>query len=377
MKYCVLYPEAKNVHLVKDVGMIAYKLNRLHNVDSFIACYNNDKYDYLESEVKGLKINFIEKKHSHFVNVFKYLKKEAKNIDVLQIFHVTLKSVVYAFLYKFFNRRGTIFLKLDCSNALVLKLENLKLVEKIILNAYLKRVDIIGVEQEEIFKKLKKILFKYKDKLLNVSNGLDFDNPIFKEDINYKDKENVVITVGRIGSPEKSMNTLMEAFENIDKTIRANWKLVFIGPIEESFKNYITEFFSKCTDAKKYIEFKGPIYDRTLLFNEYKKAKIFCLTSEYESFGFSLIEAGAFGDVIVSTDVGIASEIIKNSNGKIIPFKDSKALTDVLCGIMQDNNLENKGKETEKIVKGKYSWNKITEILYTKIIEIRGKKIDE
>lgn len=377
MKYCVLYPEAKNVHLIKDVGMLAYKLNKLYNVDSCVACYNNDKYEYLESEVKGLKIHFIERKHKHFINIFKYLKKEARNIDVLQIFHVTFKSVVYAFLYKFFNKKGTIFLKLDCSNELVVKLQNLKFFERIILNSYFKKVDIIGVEQEDIFEKFQNILPTYKGKLLNVSNGLDFDKSIFEKDVDYSTKENIIITVGRIGSPEKSMDTLINAFKDINKEIRSNWKLIFVGPIDEKFKGYIKEFFSKYAGEKKYIEFKGPIYNRTELFEEYRKAKIFCLTSEYESFAFSLIEAGAFGDVIVSTDVGIASEIIKNSNGELIPFKDSKVLTEILTKMIKSNELKIFGESTEKFVRKKYSWNKITEILYKKITEIRGKSVND
>lgn len=377
MKYCVLYPDAQNVHLIKDVGMIAYKMNKLYGADSFVACYENGSYDYLENEVKGLKIDFIEKKHKHIFNIYEYLKSKAKDIDVLQIFHITLKSVIYAFLYKHFNKRGTIFLKLDCSDKLVLKLKNLKIFERIVLDVYLSKVDIIGVEQEEIFKKFKSMLIKFQDKLVNIPNGLDFDKEILSKKIDYNKKKNVIINVGRIGSPEKASDMLMKAFKNIDEDIRRNWKLIFVGPIEDEFKGYIDEFFNKYPKMKESIIFKGSIYDRKLLFQQYRNAKIFCLTSKYESFAFSLIEAGALGNVIVSTDVGIAAEIVKAHNGKLVPFDDVDALSDSLSTLIKDDDIKHKGMLTEEIVRDKYDWNKITKTLYKKLIEIRSKNQNE
>ena len=110
--YCVLYPEAENVHLIKDVGMIAYKMFKLFGYEASLACYENGSYDYLEKEVKGLKLNFIERKYNNnILDGIRYLRKNAKSIDVLQLFHITIRSVVYAFTYKLFNSKGKIYLK--------------------------------------------------------------------------------------------------------------------------------------------------------------------------------------------------------------------------------------------------------------------------
>lgn len=373
MKYYVLYPKAENVHLIKDVGMIAYKLHKLYGYDSYVASYNNDKYDYLNKEVKGLKMDFIQKKGKNLINVFKFLSKNSKNIDVLQIFHMTFNSVVYAFLYKFFNRQGVVFLKLDCTELILHKIKHMKAVEKILFNLFLGRVDIIGVEQKHIFDKLKYLLGKHSSKLINVPNGIDFEACYLKKDTSFKDKENIILNVGRIGSSEKATDILMKAFALVNKDIRKSWKLVFVGPIEDSFKKTIEDFFKEYPDMKANIIFKGPIFNREELFKEYKKSKIFCLTSTYESFGIALIEAIACGNVIVSTRVGIAEEIVRKGKGEVVDVGNYKAIAAALKKLMTSNNLDKYSEEMKIYCKEQYNWDTIVENLHYRINNIKGK----
>jgi len=374
VRYYVLYPKAENVHLIKDVGMIAYKLHKLYGYNSYIASYNNDKYYYLDEEVKGIKMDFIQKKNKNLINIFKYLSENSKNIDVLQIFHMTFNSVVYALLYKFFNRRGIIFLKLDCTELILQKIKNMKSIERIFFNFFLSSVDIIGVEQEYIFDRLKYLIGKHSNKLINVPNGIDFEADYFKKDINFKDKENIILNVGRIGSSEKATDLLMKAFSLIDEEIRKEWKLVFVGPVEDSFKETIEDFFQKYPNIKADIIFKGPIFNREELFQEYKKSKIFCLTSAYESFGIALIEAIACGNVIVSTRVGIAEEIVKEGKGAVVNVGDYKAIAVELKKLMTSDNLDKYSEEMKKYCKKQYNWDNIVENLHYRINNIRGKR---
>ncbi|MDF2505029.1 glycosyltransferase [Clostridium sp.] len=372
MRYCVLYPKAENVHLIKDVGMIAYKLHKLYGYDSYVISYNNDEYDYLNKEVKGLKMDFIENKDKNLINVFKYLKKNSRNIDILQIFHMTFNSVIYACLYKLFNKKGLVFLKLDCTELLLDKIRNMKGVQRILLNFFLNRVDIIGVEQKYIFNKLKSLLGKHSNKLINIPNGIDFQDECFKEDIIFNDKENAILNVGRIGSSEKATDLLMKAFSLIDEKIRKDWKLVFVGPIEDSFKTTIDGFFKENESMRNSIIFKGPIFNRKNLFEEYKKSKIFCLTSQYESFGIALIEAIACGNVIVSTRVGIAEEIVKGDNGAVVEVGDVNAICDSLSRLMNSDKLSDFSKHMEAYCKENYNWDTIVEKLHYRINDIRG-----
>ncbi|MBL4938117.1 glycosyltransferase family 4 protein [Clostridium sp. YIM B02515] len=371
MRYCVLYPQAENVHLIKDVGMIAYKLFKAYDYDASVACYENGSYDYLKKEVKGLKLNFIKRRYNNdILDGISYIKRNAKSIDVLQLFHVTLRTVFYTLIYKFFNPKGKIFVKLDCTNRLIDVIKSLNGIKYKMLNAFLNKVDIIGVEQETLYEQLRNILSEQSKKLLIIPNGIDFQGADKYNSLNFKDKENIILHVGRIGSPEKATDILLNAVKNIKDIENSGWKINIVGPIEEKFKEYIDDFFEKNAHLKGVVEFKGAVYDREQLFEEYKKAKIFCLSSNYESFGIALIEAASFGDVIVSTDVGIAKELVRSNNGIIVDVQDEEMFSKSIEKLMYCDDLYELSALTEKICREKYDWNNIIEVLHQRILNI-------
>lgn len=361
MRYCVLYPNTKNVNLVKEMGMIPYKLHKKFGYDAKIACYNLDEYTYLNEEVKGLKIDFIEEKYNNYsLDGLKYLKKHAKEIDVLQIFHVTLYSLLYAFRYKRLNKEGKIYLKLDCSHKLVDRILSLNKVKYALLNKYLDKVDLISVEQKVLFEKLKSILPAQANKMINIPNGVDYKYLEEKQiKYNFNEKENTILSVTRVGAEEKNTQMLIEAFTSIDNIETLGWKLKIVGPIEEEFNEYINNYFKNNPKMKDIVSFTGAIQNREELFNEYKKAKIFSLTSNFESFGIAFIEAASLGDVIISTDVGIAKELISKGNGAVVDTEDVEALKRELKKYMLKDNLKNDSEITYEIARENFDWDNI------------------
>jgi glycosyltransferase involved in cell wall biosynthesis len=363
-----LFPKAHNVHLIKDVGMIGYKLSELYNVNATLATYNNDEYSYLKDEVKGLNIDYIDKRlNFEILDSVYYITRNAKRIDVLQLFHMTLSSVIYTLVYKLFNRKGKVFLKLDCTWELVNRIRGLSKLSKRLFGLFLDKVDIIGAEQKKILDNLKNLLGQNSQKLEYVPNGVNYSKLKNYEHIN---KENIILNVARIGNFEKATEVLLEAFSNIGDISDRNWKLVLVGPIEEGFQNYIDDFFLKHDNLKDIIEFKGAIYDRQQLYSEYGKAKIFCLSSIYESFGISLIEAAAFGDVIVSTDVGIASELVEEGCGAVVKVGDVKALSKTLEEYMDKESLTEVSEKMKKMCYENYDWDVIIQRLYERILKV-------
>lgn len=361
MRYCVLYPNTKNVNLVKEMGMIPYKLHKKFGYDAKIACYNLDEYTYLNEEVKGLKIDFIEEKYNNYsLDGLKYLKKHAKEIDVLQIFHVTLYSLLYAFRYKRLNKKGKIYLKLDCSHKLVDRILSLNKVKYALLNKYLDKVDLISVEQKVLFEKLKSILPTQANKMINIPNGVDYKYLEEKQiKYNFDEKENTILSVTRVGAEEKNTQMLIEAFTSIENIETLGWKLKIVGPIEEEFNEYINNYFKNNPKMKDIVIFTGAIQNREELFNEYKKAKIFSLTSNFESFGIAFIEAAALGDVIISTDVGIAKELISKGNGAVVDTEDVEALKRELKKYMLKDNLKSDSEITYEIARENFDWDNI------------------
>lgn len=361
MRYCVLYPNSRNVNLVKEMGIMPYKLHKLFGYDAWLACYRLGEYDYLKDEVKGLNIDFIDNKFNNYtLDGIKYIKQNGNKIDILQIFHITLYSFFYALVYKNINPNGKIYLKLDCSHKLIDKIKSLDFIRKKFLKIYLDKVDIISVEQKRLHNQLIELLPKYKNKIINIPNGVDFEY-LERKNIHYEysKKENIILNVARLGAEEKNTRMLLEAFAKINEVENSVWKLVLVGSIEKEFDVYIDKYFKDNPHLKDKVIFKGEISDRKKLFEEYKKAKIFCLTSDFESFAFALIEAASLGDVIVSTDVGIVREIIIDDNGEIVEKNNIEDLSNKLKKLMHNKKLEEKSITTYNLCRKNFSWNNI------------------
>lgn len=330
--FVTLYPETENVHLTKDVGMIAYIMYKHFDYDSHIACYKNGEYPYLNTEVKGLKIDFID----HLTGDSeedgkKYLMKNASNIDVLHLFHLCKRSLNWIYIYKKLNPKGKVYLKLDASAYM----------EKAVLNDLifnlLKLCDLISVETKHLCDYFNE---KWPVRVEYLPNGF-YDHGERKK-VTYEEKENIICTVGRIGSPDKSNEILMQAFKLASPSL-PGWKLKLIGPIAAGFKSYIEDFLNKNSDLKDKIIFTGEISDKHLLDEAYKKAKIFCLTSRMESFGIVFVESAKNGCYILSTNFYSSQDVTNNQKyGELFNFGDIVRLSEILVrSCNNDEKLRN------------------------------------
>lgn len=350
IRFVTLFPDISNIHLVKDVGMIPYCMKKYYGFDSKIAIYKNENYPYFDDEVKKLDKVYLPlnsgKKHKK-ANCILYLLKNSRKIDVLHLYHPgTELSRILSTIYLFLNKRGLVYFHLDENGN-----DNIS--------------DFFAIHKNSIKSKLKLLLFKYitfnKNKrkrilfgiqnmhcLEQLKNQFPFENIEYIPDA-YEDtsntitnvkKENTVLFVGRVGNPQKRTDILLEGFKNAHPKIK-DWNLKIIGPIEEDFKQYI-EDFKKCNpDIMKNINFLGPIYDRKKLKNEYSKAKIFCLTSDYESFGLVLVEALANGCTLVSSDIITSKEILCGEKyGKMFKKGDAINLSETLVSVCNNDKLQ-------------------------------------
>ncbi len=188
-----------------------------------------------------------------------------------------------------------------------------------------------------------------------------------KLDYNYDEKKNIILSVARIGTEEKNTMMLMEAFAAIKDIEKTDWELHLVGPIEEAFSKEIEDFLTRYKKLQGKVKFLGNIEDRYELYKKYREAKIFSLTSEFESFGIAFIEAAAFGDVIVSTDVGIVRELIKNNNGSVVNIGDTEALTNKLTEYISKESLKEESLNTYKCCLENFNWDKIVKDFYEKI----------
>lgn len=125
----------------------------------------------------------------------------------------------------------------------------------------------------------------------------------------WQQKENIIISVGRIGNHQKNTDMLLEAILKVDLR---DWKIFLIGPITDNFvlnktSDYnlkIKKFFNKRPDLKDKVIFTGMIYNQKELFNYYIRAKVYVSSARHEGFANVYSQASALGCYIISTDVG-------------------------------------------------------------------------
>ncbi len=349
MNFVTLFLRLKNVHLLKDVGMIPYMLMRDYGFDStMVSMKNEPEYPYLENEVKGLRLRFLpENSISPVISGMKYVWDNAADIDVLNVYHLNLSSFLFLLIYKFRKKKsGRGYLKLD------MDLKGYKRLFMINPVGFIKRrtmelADVISVETTVLSMKLRE---RYGDKVIYIPNGFYSKGHEPEKDFR---KEDIILTVGNLGTYPKATDVLLNAFAGA--AAGNDWKLVLVGPVEKSFKAFINEFLSRHSDLRDRIIFTGEITDKDRLTEYYRRAKIFVLPSRSESFGIVLLEAASNGDFLVTTTGVPAGRDIYNDGkfGFIVPPDNIPMLSSSFVRLM--NSKADWGSRAAEIAD--YAWH--------------------
>ena len=139
-----------------------------------------------------------------------------------------------------------------------------------------------------------------------------------------------LLTVGRL-SPEKGYDLLIKAFSQLSPQF-PNWQLVIVGdgPQRDELQTQITD-----ADLTTQVVLPGRCGNLT---SWYESADLYVLTSRFEGFPNTVVEAMSHGVPVVSFDcITGPSEIIRhNVDGVLVPPEDIAALTSTLGQLMQD-----------------------------------------
>lgn len=352
MKWVTMFPQCTNIMLIKDVGMIPYAVNKKTGCEASVACYIDKKdFSYIDKEVKGLKIEKIKKYTGRpTIDGILYLFQNAKYIDVLQLYHLTTSyNFWWVLIYKLLNPAGKVYLKLDTNYGML----QMALSHK--QEWLVKNIDIISAEILDVCARLE---IKWQREILYVPNGVYWEH---KDLIRWSDKEDIILTVGRIGTFQKNTELLLNIFANLQKE-NQDYTLRVIGSIEPDFISYIENFFESNPQLKNKIVFVGEISDRTVVEEEYSKAKYFLFSSRWEGFGIAMTEALMGGCYVISPEVDSLNTIIDdNKYGTGFPLKDEKKGLEALkrsVGRTQ-SECENTCLEAQKYARDCLNWEVI------------------
>lgn len=368
----------------KDNGMIPIYAHEVLGYDSeIVTCdFKND----LPKEIRGVTITKVSRWFKNIKNfmpgvifikrvpLYNWIKKNAKDIDVLMLFHITKCSYWNAYFYKKFNPKGKLYIKADFNldvykkeiEKTTMKPKNLKefFRKRREIKEYLKRkklvemADLISYETEIAYNYMKDSYagVKTKGKTILLPNG--YDSRYIDENFKVKDfqeKENIFLTVGRLGTYEKNTELILEALSEVDLK---DWKFYLVGPVEKEFQKKIDEFYKNNPEKKDSVIFTGIIKNKKELYEYYNRAKVFVLPSRWESFGIVLVEALAFNSYILTTNTFAANDVTDNQKCGDI-FEGSLELKDKIISIVNKSiNLELKEKNIIDSKK-KFSYEKI------------------
>lgn len=362
-KYNCIFPGLYNYILAKDVGMIPYTLTK--HYDCSITTYDNEEYTYINTILKNrpLKINYLNNTENEKHDVTEYIKENAGNIDIIQFYHLRYNLLPwYVLIYKLYNPKGQIYLKLDASNDYIDFLVKRKgiapSIRRNLVKILFKFIDVISTETERNYNVLKS------SKLISPAKLIYLPNGITRTDADIENKEKTILYVGYIEKRNKSTDLLLRACRNINLE---SWKIVLVGKIQDDMKEFIEEYFKNNPELKDKIIFKGYMEDKTMLAEEYAKSCIYCCTSKKESFGISVLEAAYHGNYIISTNVGGSPDIIsKTKYGKIIEH-DTDDLEKTLSHTINNwNSIKKNPVKIQKTVYDNFNWNYLCEKLNKK-----------
>lgn len=342
----LLWRKLNSLEFGKDVVLVPYYLGQALGYQVEICC------GY--SEEIATQISKRQKKDLHFVRrplgykplqripiYVKYLWQNASRINLLMCFHWRLETFVNILLYKILNRDGLIYVKLDTESGKEWDLSRCsfigRTIRKIIYNSCLSKVNVISCETSQPYNSLchnKYFGDQLRKKLVLMPNAFDEAhlNILRIKERMYDEKENLMITVGRLETSQKNTEMLLKALEDVDLK---EWKFCFIGPIENDFNSIIEQFYKNYPSKRKQIIFKGKIDNKKELWEWYNKAKIFVSTSRRESYGLVLNEAKRFRNYIISTRTGAAEDLIEQEKyGYFIEQEDNIGLSNILSQIV-------------------------------------------
>lgn len=146
-------------------------------------------------------------------------------------------------------------------------------------------------------------------------------------------KENIVLVISRMAEQQKRISNIIKIWSLVSLKF-PDWKLEIVGdgPDLERYKHLSHKL------KLERISFSGKSKNPQ---QYYRKSKIFLMTSIWEGFAMTLIEAQHYGCVpIVYNSFSSVYDIIKdNENGFIIPLHDRNKFAEKLSILMKDENL--------------------------------------
>jgi glycosyltransferase involved in cell wall biosynthesis len=304
--------------------------------------------------------------------------KDRFNLNSVDLIHYPYFDFFFLTL-PFFKKKKTVVTVHDCTPLVLpqsyppgvrgkikfyLQRMSLKGVSAVIADSESSKKDIVrflGVPE----KKIKVIYLAADRQYQKISQSGKWPSLIRKK---YNPGENFILYVGDI-NPNKNLPRLIRTFAGLPQ----DYNLVLVG---KAFKNpRLAEVKSlnwliRELGLQKRIRFPGFVPDKELV-KIYNLAKVFCLPSLYEGFGFPILEAMACGCPVVTANTSSMPEVAGEAAVLVDPNSE-KSILEGLRKIIENSDLRN-----QLIDKGfkraeEFSWQKTAQETIAVYREVLG-----
>jgi 1,2-diacylglycerol 3-alpha-glucosyltransferase len=167
--------------------------------------------------------------------------------------------------------------------------------------------------------------------LIGESNIIRFPNYVDSEKFRYRNisdlrntlnltDEKTVLFIGRLALV-KGLELFVDILQSLNENTNSQWKGIVVGngDYEAELRSYI-----ESKQLNEQVIFTGSINEPIELSKFYSLADVFLITSLSESVPLTLLESLACGTPVVSTNVGIAKDVLGRNNGFVIDSRVPK-----------------------------------------------------
>ncbi len=297
------YRKWSSVELLKDKGLVGYFLSKeLEAKPIMIFCSENGCGD-IQKLFPEQELVFSNEEESLSDQYLNLLKTKYESMDVLVLHGMYHETIEFLNKYRKYRPDGKVYCGLDMNSRWLSRID----FSESYIRKFLKQCDIVATSSKQV-RDLVNYIPEVNKPCYYLPNGFsNFMNLNVIADASIK--ENVILTVGRIGDRQKNNIELLVAFGQVAHLI-PDWKIRLVGNIEESFEPEIDMFFEEHPNLIDRVTFTGPIIDKQMLYEEYARAKCFTLTSIFEGGPNVYSEALVHGCKFIFSNFDSAEEMI-------------------------------------------------------------------
>ena len=209
-----------NQQLVKNCGALAYVFHKNYGFHSVMVGYKHGEHPNLQKYLSGVELEFYKGVGQE--SRLQYIRENYQKIDLMVCHNHFEDFGEMIKLYKSLRPDGKVYLETDTNNDFQ---------DRFVLNnesnqEFLNNCDVVGVSCRKMQKFLSR---KWKCKVDYITNGFyNFANIDLENIINWQERKNIILTVGRLGTYQKNTELLLHAFSMIHHKI-PTWKLQLVG----------------------------------------------------------------------------------------------------------------------------------------------------